>query len=248
LVSVDPGRYDSPHHDYPEAYYRGGAYADYLTDRGAILRDSVRRLRYLERFVNRGSLLDAGCATGAFLEAARTRGWKVTGLDISEFAAEYARREARLDVYTGSITSPPAHLPRFDAITMWDTIEHIDRPDIAVKSAHNLLVPGGVLVISTGDFGSLLRRLTGSRWRLFSDETHRYFFDERTLTRLLSDRRFEVLDIRRSGKWVGSLMVLHQAGFSIAGRARDWLMARGWNPKLYLNPRDVMTVYARRRP
>ena len=237
------GTYDG----YPEAYFRGGVYADYLMDRAAILRNSSRRLRYLERFVTRGSLLDAGCATGTFLEAAEARGWQARGLDISEFATAYARREASLEVYTGSIVSPPEHLPRCEAITMWDTIEHLDRPDLAVEKAHELLVPDGIIVVSTGDYASYLRRLTGSRWRLFKDSTHRYFFDETSLTRLLSERGFEVLDTRRTGKWVSLVMALHQSGFSLAAKARDWLGARRWNPLLFLNLGDVMTVCARRR-
>jgi hypothetical protein len=42
-------------------------------------------------------------------------------------------------------------------------------------------------------------------------------------------------------------MVLHQSGLSLAQKVRDKLSARGWNPALYLNTGDVMTVSARRR-
>jgi 2-polyprenyl-3-methyl-5-hydroxy-6-metoxy-1,4-benzoquinol methylase len=247
LVFAGPAQGDGDYDGYAEAYFRGGVYADYLMDREAMLRNAVRRLQYIERFVSRGRLLDAGCATGTFLEAARARGWVVRGLDVSEYATERARQVAKLDVDTGSITSPPAHLPRFEAVTMWDTIEHLERPDIAIERTHDLLVHDGVVIISTGDYGSWLRRLTGSRWRLFKDSTHKFFFDESALTRLLEERHFQVLDVRRTGKWVGLPMVLHQSGLSLAQKVRDKLSARGWNPALYLNTGDVMTVSARRR-
>ena len=65
--------------DYSEAYYRDGTYADYLGDRDAIQRNALRVLSELEQLVKGRRLLDVGCATGFFLDAARLRGWTVRG-------------------------------------------------------------------------------------------------------------------------------------------------------------------------
>ena len=232
--------------EYTEAYYRDGTYADYLADRDTIQRNARRVLSELEQMVEARRLLDVGCATGFFLDAARSRGWTVRGLEVSEFASNYARRELKLPVDTGSIVSPPAGLSQYDVVTLWDTIEHLDRPDLALANIRSLLAPRGVLVFSTGDYDSLLRRLTGKRWRLFADPTHNFFFNERLLRRMLERENFEVCRITRRGKRVSLALILHQSGLPLSGWARKLLLARGWNPSIYVNLRDVVTVFARR--
>lgn len=229
---------------YTESYYNRGAYADYMGDRPAIHRNAARTLARLERLVAGRRLLDVGCAAGFFLEAARARGWEVWGLEVSEYASQFARRRLSLDVRTASILSPPDDLPALDVVTLWDTIEHLDRPDLALANVRRLLSPQGVLVLSTGDYGSLLRRLTGRRWRLFADPTHNFFFDRRTLAELLRRAGFRVLSMSRRGKWVSLSMILHQSPLAFAAGALRRAGAKGVNPALYVNLWDVVTVFA----
>ena len=230
---------------YTESYYRQGAYADYLGDRVAIRKNAARVLKHLERLVEGRTLLDVGCAAGFFLDAARAHGWAVKGLEFSEYAADYARRELQLRVDTGSIVDPPKDLPTFDVITMWDTIEHLERPDLALAHIRRLLRPEGVCVLSTGDHASLMRRLTGKNWRLFSDPTHNFFFDHSTMETLLRQAGFRMTSITHQGKWVSLAMILHQSRLPFAARAQDWLSTRNWNPSIYVNLWDVMTVIAK---
>ena len=237
---------DAAHARYTESYYTQGVYADYMGERAAIHKNAARTLARLERLVGGRRLLDVGCAAGFFLEAARARGWKVQGLEVSEYASEFARGQLGLDVKTGSIVSPPDDLPAFDVVTLWDTIEHLDRPDIALKNIRRLLPqPQSVFVFSTGDYGSLLRRVTGRRWRLFNDPTHNFFFDRNTLKELLQRTGFQVMSMSCEGKWVSLPMILHQSPLPFADGISRWMSAKGFNPALYVNPRDVVTVFAR---
>ena len=96
-----------------------------------------------------------------------------------------------------------------------------------------------------GDYGSLLRRITGKSWRLFADPTHNFFFDERTIKRLLSHAGYRIISLTRRGKWVSLSMILHQSGLPYAVRDKVLLVTRRWNPSLYVNLGDVMTVFAR---
>ena len=231
--------------DYNESYYRQGIYADYLEERISIGKNAGRILRELETLVRGRTLLDVGCAAGFFLEAARARGWTVRGLDVSSYASEYARRELNLDVESGSIESTTESSSKFDVVTLWDTIEHLSRPDLALINIRRRLKSEGMLALTTGDYGSLLRRLTGKRWRLFTDPTHNFFFDEATLKRLLNQTGFEVVRIMRTGKWVSLSMVLHQSPLPFKKRAQALFSAIHLNPSLYVNLYDVMTVFAK---
>jgi 2-polyprenyl-3-methyl-5-hydroxy-6-metoxy-1,4-benzoquinol methylase len=235
----------SPYSDYSEAYYTEGMYSDYLGDRSAIHRNAGRKLSRLARLTAGRELLDIGCATGFFLEKARAEGWSVRGLEVSQYASEYARRNLGLEVQTGSIVSLPNGLPKVDVVTMWDTIEHLDRPDLALQNIRRLLRPDGVLVFSTGDYDSVLRRVTGKRWRLFADPTHNFFFTKDTLRRMLEQAGYQILSIDQKGKWVSLSLVLHQSPLPLKTQIRRWLTSSGLNPSVYVNLWDVVTVYAR---
>ena len=228
--------------EFGQHYYIDGVYSNYSAEREAIQRSAAARLDVLERMVAGRRLLDVGCAEGYFLDAARKRGWETVGLELSPYASARARSTG-LQVIEGSILAPPA-LPPFDAITLWDTIEHLSDPALALRNARTLLKPSGRMAIATGDCRSLAARLLGRRWRLLSDPTHKFFFDESTLVRLLTKSKLRTLGISRTGKWVGIGMVLHQAGLPGAAALGRTLARRGWNPSVYLNPRDVMTLLA----
>ena len=238
------GREAAPE-DYDQSYYTSGVYADYLGDREAIHRNAKRLLIELESLAPDRRLLDVGCAAGFFLEAARDRGWSVHGIEVSEYAARYAREQLHLPVDLGSISTSSKHLAEFDVVTLWDTIEHLERPDLALRNVRRLMSDKGVLAISTGDYGSMARRVCGRKWRLFSDPTHRFFFDEKTLKRLLAEAGVEVTRLTHRGKWVSLSMILHQSRLPLAGALQRRLAAKNLNPMLYVNLRDVMTVLAR---
>ena len=59
---------------------------------------------------------------------------------------------------------------------MWDTIEHLKRPDLFVQKAAADLRPGGLIALTTGDIGSLNARLRGARWRMIHPPTHLHYF------------------------------------------------------------------------
>jgi SAM-dependent methyltransferase len=244
LVYAEARREASAGADYDEAYFRGGVYSDYLMDRAAIHRNASRTLAELERLTPGRRLLDVGCAAGFFLEKARSRGWSVHGLELSAYASAYGRERLGLPVENASILSPPTNLPPFDAVTLWDVIEHLDEPGQALAQIRRLLQPHGILALSTGDYGCWLRRLTGRRWRLFDDPTHNFFFDVSTLRRLLTQEGFTVLRVLRRGKWVSLSMILHQVPLHAVRKLGARLSTGRWNPAIYVNLRDVVTVFA----
>lgn len=92
---------------------------------------AARRLTVLKRFTTGcGRLLDAGCASGLFLNAARQAGWSVAGVEPSQ--ALYSKALQTLgedaEVYCSLLGEAPFPPASFDAITLWDVFEHVAHP------------------------------------------------------------------------------------------------------------------------
>jgi SAM-dependent methyltransferase len=172
----------------------GQGYADYLGDEANHRLNARSRLKLLERYCSPGRLLDVGCAAGFFLDEARQRGWTTKGVEFAATMAELARTRLRVDVDTDSFAAFAAEPETFDAVTMWDYIEHSNDPHGDLGRAAALLAPGGLIAVSTGDIGSLAARASGSRWHLLTPRHHNFFFTRSSLERAFRDAGFEVLE------------------------------------------------------
>jgi 2-polyprenyl-3-methyl-5-hydroxy-6-metoxy-1,4-benzoquinol methylase len=106
-------------------------------------------------------LLDVGCAFGVFLELATTRGWSVSGVEISPYSSRYAR-DRGLDVFTGDLSTAPHPPASFDVVTLWDVIEHVRDVRGTLARAKVLLKPGGHVIVTTDNFGGLIARLAST--------------------------------------------------------------------------------------
>ncbi|MCX6621635.1 MAG: class I SAM-dependent methyltransferase, partial [Acidobacteria bacterium] len=169
---------------YSKDYFNGSrkdGYADYIGSRSILQREFQQTLRVLAEFgVTGGKLLEIGCAFGIFLETARQR-FEVSGIEVCPEAAVHCRQRG-LKVQTGAATGERiARDGPFDVIVMLDVIEHLPDPLDVVRAVGTELRPGGHLLITTGDWGSLVSRLMGSSWRLMTPPQHVYFFTRQTL-------------------------------------------------------------------
>ena len=152
-----------------------------------------RWLDALEREHEPGRILDIGCGTGLFLAVARRRGWQPYGVDDCSPAIAHARDHFGLDVWNGQFTDFAAREGlRFDAIAMWDIIEHARAPVALLDAARGVLAPGGVIGISTPNQNSILDVVAGLLYRgsggwitrpleKFYIEQHFLYFNPETL-------------------------------------------------------------------
>jgi len=193
------------------------------------------------------SLLDVGAYCGYFLDVARQGGFVPEGLELSKWAAERARALG-FEVHAETLADRVAAGGRYQAITMWDVIEHMADPRAELESAFRLLAPGGALYLSTIDVGSLLARAMGRRWPWLMD-MHLYYFDRRTMARLLREVGFVDVTVSDYTHYVSSRYLLAKVG-SLAGplapvvRGAGRIMPGGW--RVPVNLGDNMLVQALR--
>lgn len=147
----------------------------------------------------RGRLFDVGCAIGLFLAAARLDGWEVMGNELSRFAADYALKRFNIPVIAGNFETVDLSPGSFDAITMWETIEHVQSPRTALRKAAALLRPGGVLALSTPNVAGLTFWSLRDRWWVVAPKEHIFYFTPKTITQLLDRTGFEVVKMWTAG-------------------------------------------------
>lgn len=138
-------------------------------------------------------LLDVGCATGGFLSEAQSEAWNCTGVELSEYAVDVARKEFNLHVLQGDIFLPALKINHFSLITFWHVLEHLLDPVATLRKAHTLLAPGGILFIELPNWNSLGRRIKGKAWNQLKPPEHINYFTLRTLHKLASEAGFRVI-------------------------------------------------------
>lgn len=246
-----PGLYDTAYFRADEQSEGGQGYADYVGEAELHRLNARRRLSLLEGFTAPGSVLDAGCAAGFFLDEARRRNWQVTGVELSSEMAEWASTTLGLEsVVQGSFTGHPWDEGTFDCVTMWDYIEHTIDPLAELHLARRLLRPGGLLALSTGDAGSVVARLTGRRWHLLTPRHHNYFFTRSSLLQGLERAGFSVLAVRHLGARYSVRYLAHKVRTLTDPRPlrrleRSLSGSRVGAVALPVNLGDIVTVVAR---
>jgi 2-polyprenyl-3-methyl-5-hydroxy-6-metoxy-1,4-benzoquinol methylase len=221
----------------------------YVAERPGRKRTFARHLRSLERLAgppNGRLLLDVGAYTGVFVETALENGWRAMGIEPSHWAAGIAQEEG-LPVIQGTLDSPELKDWRFDVITMWDVIEHLDDPSAELDKSFNLLVPGGLLAVHTMDLDSLVARLMGERWPWLMG-MHIQYFSRRTLTKILEKSGFEVIWSGAQGRYLSlGYLGTRVSGLSQPlGRLIDGVVGRSRLKKVNVpvNFGDLITAFA----
>jgi 2-polyprenyl-3-methyl-5-hydroxy-6-metoxy-1,4-benzoquinol methylase len=206
-------------------------------------------LQHVQRFMPKGRLLDVGCHIGTFLDLAEQGGFEVSGVEPSRWAAQIARDRISGPVHNGAVEDAPVPANSYDAVTIWDVIEHLPDPASDLRAIRQALRPGGIVAISTMDVDALFPRLAGRRWPWYM-QMHLVYFSRRTLGEMLRREGFEIADVRSHRRVVRvSYLVSRLEPYSrLAFKAADSLTraARLGPRKVGVNLGDIFTIVARK--
>jgi SAM-dependent methyltransferase len=103
-------------------------------------------------------------------------------------------------------------LGAMDVIVLLDVIEHLPSPRDTLALCARHLNPGGIIVITTGDFGSLYARLAGAHWRLMTPPQHLWFFSRESMRRIAASLALEVELFDHPWKIVPLSLITFQLG------------------------------------
>jgi SAM-dependent methyltransferase len=168
--------------------------------------------RYLP--LRHAKVLDIGCGGGLFLSLLKYEGAEATGIELSDSRAYYAAAKHDLEIHKRPIESDfwqKGYENYFDAVTLWDVIEHVNYPFQTLRSAANVLKTGGFLLIDTPcrdsfyhQVGALTYRLSGGRLPTFLNAMysshrfgHKQIFSTTEMKELFISCGLEVIELQK---------------------------------------------------
>ena len=187
-------------------FYQSDAYISHSnTDTGVInklyhfVRTTTlqRKLRLIEKTtgVQKGSLLDIGAGTGAFVHTAQVAGWHTTGLE-----PDAAARQRAVDLYgvplqnTATLFQLPAET--FDAITLWHVLEHVHELHAYIEQVKLLLKKNGRALIAVPNYTSYDAGIYKQYWAAYDVPRHLYHFSPAALKKLLEQHGLRLLVVK----------------------------------------------------
>jgi len=116
--------------------------------------DTTKRIKVvyeelLTQNLHQKKLLDAGCGTGWFSQAAVERGAVVTSMDVGPKLLKQVAKKCESQRVIGSIMEMPFKTDTFDVVVSSEVIEHVPNPNQALRECFRVLKPGGSFVVTT---------------------------------------------------------------------------------------------------
>lgn len=143
----------------------------------------------------RGSLLEIGAATGAFLRVIKDRGWKARGIELSVDAVKLARINDQIDLFCGRLEDFRTE-ETYDVICMYQSLEHVPDPAYVIKRAYNLLNPGGLLIVEVPNLNGFdVKRNEARRLQTYDLPLHLNHFTPAVLAGKLKAVGFKIIDL-----------------------------------------------------
>jgi len=172
-------------------FLRQNPYPHPHTD-GLFYREKMRAIHRVAPDAPVEDVLEVGGGTSG-LTALLYPGAKVVNLDADASAAESpVNRAGRTTFVLGEATQLPFPDARFDAVTMFDLLEHVADDAAAIAEARRVLRPGGFMLVSTPNetwrfpYHRALRTLVPTEEELFARWGHvRRGYSVAELTRLI---------------------------------------------------------------
>lgn len=138
------------------------------------------------------TLLDIGCGTGYFLNYMRANGWNVNGLEPSQSAREFARKQFALSIQPSENIETLAD-SSFDVITLWHVLEHVHDLKGTVNHLHRLLKQNGLLVVALPNRDSWDSRFYKQSWAAYDVPRHLWHFNPASFAQLIELSDFELI-------------------------------------------------------
>ena len=219
-----------PSNDKLGSYYTSPAYTSHVNTAKNIVDKIYFRARQftlkwklslLENTIltsSQKNLLDYGCGTGEFLKVAKSNGWSTMGMEPSHFARQQADATIVQDI-KASTEEVTRHNKRFNGITLWHVLEHVENLNETLKTLKDLLEQNGIIFIAVPNHTSWDSKHYKQYWAGYDVPRHLWHFNIKSMKRLLENHALTVVRIipmRLDAFYVSLLSEKYRDGKSIS--------------------------------
>lgn len=137
-------------------------------------------------------LLDIGCGTGYFLQAAKERGMMVSGIEKDEKARESATIRSGLTVNDGDSLWKIEN-ESFDVITLWHVLEHLEKLNETISKIKEIIASEGIVVLALPNCRSYDAGFYKEFWAAYDIPRHLWHFSPDTVEKLLTKHHLKII-------------------------------------------------------
>ncbi len=160
------------------------------------------RISILKKYKKKGNLLDFGCGTGWFLEIAK-KNYNSYGIEFSDQLREFLFKKYEIKTFK-NLSKLPKSL-KFDIITAFDVIEHVENPAIFLSNLRKFLKKDGIALIYTPNKDSLGFSYLKFFNNLLCPPAHLFYFSEKSFRYLLKKTNFKFVSHQTRGLDFGDI-------------------------------------------
>ena len=204
-----------------EKYYKSTAYISHTDskktffDKGyQILKNYTlqQKLSLLNSFkTSAKSVLDVGAGTGDFLSVCKKNDWVTFGVEPSLVARDVAKKKG---IFLKAGLSEFKN-QKFDVISLWHVLEHVEHLKDTIKTLQGLLKPGGRIVVAVPNYKSYDAQFYNEYWAAYDVPRHLWHFSQTAIHKLFSEVEMTVsqtLPMRFDSYYVSLLSEKYKKG------------------------------------
>ena len=159
------------------------------------------------------SVLDFGAGTGDFLKVCKNNNWEVLGIEPSLEARENA---AKKGIYLKENLLDVGN-KKFDVITLWHVLEHVENLKNTIKFLKGLFLPGGRIVVAVPNYKSYDAEFYKEYWAAYDVPRHLWHFSQKAIRKLFLEAEMvveETLPMKFDSYYVSLLSEKYKTGKS----------------------------------
>jgi len=195
---------DAPSESEIGPYYKSEEYISHTDTKSGLISRIYHLIRkftlkqkrsWISRYYpSKGSLLDYGCGTGAFLFEMYSNEWNVKGYEPDESARNLVKQNYGLNILTKTELQE-IQPESFDIITLWHVLEHVHTLKHTLTHLVSLLNPNGFLLIAVPNSDSFDAEYYKEYWAAYDVPRHLYHFTPTILNVLAKEVKCELVDL-----------------------------------------------------
>lgn len=195
LVFTNP----RPTADKLSSYYESDLYISHADKANSLINIAYKlvrnytirqKLKLIQEFTTKSSILDYGCGTGHFISSAAKSGWSAYGYEPDDSARTIAQSNQRVNI----LDSVKKLKDEVGVITAWHVVEHISDLKDTLKNLKKKLANGGYMFIAVPNHLSYDASQYKENWAAYDVPRHLYHFDQEAMKYLIKKLKLQHVD------------------------------------------------------